>query len=125
MLFACLFVGGTPLLAAMNPFFWISVIVWFVFQPHFFLEVMPTLTYFLGLISWVLGNAWVLYSAILGARRAEDKLIVASLLSPFYWMMMATAATKAMLQLITAPSYWEKTQHGLDLPVDTAEAPAA
>jgi hypothetical protein len=27
---------------------------------------------------------------------------------------MAMAATKAAVQLITAPSYWEKTQHGLD-----------
>lgn len=125
MLFACLFVGGTPLLAAMNAFFWTCVIVWFLFHPHFFLEVLPTLTYFLGLISWVLGNAWVTYSWLLSARRSEDKLILAALLSPLYWIMMAAAAIKAVVQLVTDPSYWEKTQHGLDLPVETPEAPAA
>jgi len=125
MLLACLFVGGTPLLAVMNSFFWLCVIVWFVFHPHFFLEVLPTLTYFLGLISWVIGNAVIMYGWLLSARRAEDKLIVASLLSPFYWILMTVAATKAFLQLITAPSYWEKTQHGLDATAETVEAPAA
>jgi len=125
MLLACLFVGGTPLLAAMNSFFWTCVIVWFVFHPHFFLAVLPTLTYFLGLIAWVIGNAVIMYGWLLSAQKAEDKLIVASLLSPIYWIMMTTAAAKAFLQLLTAPSYWEKTQHGLDTLVETVEAPAA
>jgi cellulose synthase/poly-beta-1,6-N-acetylglucosamine synthase-like glycosyltransferase len=120
LLLTCLFIGGTPLLAAINSFFWACVIVWFIFQPHFFREVLPTLTYFLGMISWIAGNAFILYSWLLSARRTEDRLVIAAILSPLYWIMMAMAATKAMIQLITAPSYWEKTQHGLD--VDDAEA---
>jgi cellulose synthase/poly-beta-1,6-N-acetylglucosamine synthase-like glycosyltransferase len=114
LLLTCLFVGGTPMLAVLNSFFWACVIVWFIFQPHFFREVLPTLTYFLGMISWIGGNAVILYTWLLSARRAEDKLVVAAILSPLYWILMAMAATKAAVQLITAPSYWEKTQHGLD-----------
>jgi glycosyltransferase XagB len=127
MLLACLFVGGTPLLAAMNSFFWLCVVVWFIFQPHFFLEVLPTLTYFLGMISWIGGNAFMLYTWLLGARKANDKLVFAAALAPFYWVMMAMAATKAGLQLITAPSFWEKTRHGLDDQEDpnSVEASAA
>jgi cellulose synthase/poly-beta-1,6-N-acetylglucosamine synthase-like glycosyltransferase len=114
VLLTCLFVGGTPLLAVLNSFFWACVIVWFIFQPHFFREVLPTLTYFLGMISWIGGNLVILYTWLLSARKAEDKLVLAAILSPLYWIMMAMAATKAAVQLITAPSYWEKTQHGLD-----------
>jgi hypothetical protein len=33
---------------------------------------------------------------------------------PLYWVMMSMAAVKAGLQLVSNPSYWEKTQHGLD-----------
>jgi cellulose synthase/poly-beta-1,6-N-acetylglucosamine synthase-like glycosyltransferase len=116
MLLACLFIGGTPLLAAMNSFFWTCVLVWFLFQPHFFLEVLPTLTYFLGMISWIGGNLIMLYTWLLTARRSDDKLVLAAILSPLYWIMMAAAATKAVLQLVTAPSFWEKTSHGLDHP---------
>jgi glycosyltransferase XagB len=114
MLLTCLFIGGTPLLAVLNPFFWTCVLVWFLFQPHFFLTVLPTLTYFLGLISWVAGNAVMLYTWLIGARRTEDRLVLAAILSPLYWVMMSVAALKGALQLIVAPSFWEKTQHGLD-----------
>jgi glycosyltransferase XagB len=125
MLLACLFIGGTPLLAVMNSFFWTCVIVWFIFQPHFFMEVLPTLTYFLGMISWIAGNALMLYMWLIGARRSEDKLALAAVLSPLYWLMMAAAATKAALQLVTAPSYWEKTQHGLDAPAPSQSTQTA
>jgi cellulose synthase/poly-beta-1,6-N-acetylglucosamine synthase-like glycosyltransferase len=125
MLLTTLFIGGTPLLAAMNSFFWVCVLVWFLFHPHFFSEVLPTLTYFLGMISWVGGNAVMLYTWLLDARRAEDRLVVAAILSPLYWVAMALAAIKGAVQLVTAPSYWEKTQHGLDAPTDTAGSEAA
>jgi hypothetical protein len=34
---------------------------------------------------------------------------------PLYWVMMAIAAAKAVIQLVFTPSYWEKTTHGLNL----------
>ncbi len=34
-------------------------------------------------------------------------------LYPFYWLLHSLAAAKALIQLITAPHYWEKTSHGL------------
>ena len=37
-----------------------------------------------------------------------------ALLSPLYWVLMSIATWKGFLQLITSPSYWEKTSHGLD-----------
>jgi hypothetical protein len=38
------------------------------------------------------------------------------LLAPVYWGMMSLAAIKAFVQLLYAPTFWEKTTHGLDRP---------
>jgi hypothetical protein len=32
-----------------------------------------------------------------------------------YWLMMSIGGWKGFLQLVTRPSYWEKTRHGMDL----------
>jgi hypothetical protein len=57
----------------------------------------------------------VLYLGLI-AIRVTDKteLVAAVALIPIYWLMMSVAAVKAVLQLATAPSFWEKTTHGLD-----------
>jgi hypothetical protein len=31
-----------------------------------------------------------------------------------YWPLASLAAYKAMYELITAPAYWDKTEHGLN-----------
>lgn len=115
-----LFVAGTPLLAILNPIFWTVTIVWFVWHPHIIVAVIPTMTYFIGQICWIAGNLLVLYSWVLSTRDPKEKLWLAAILSPLYWIIMAIAAVKALVQLVTAPSYWEKTRHGLDLGPETA-----
>jgi len=118
-----LFVAGTPLLAILNPVFWLVTIVWFIWHPHVIIEVIPTFTYFVGQLCWLAGNLLVLYSWMLSTRNPKEKLWVAAILSPLYWIMMSAAAVKALVQLFTAPSYWEKTQHGLDgQPASTTSA---
>ena len=56
------------------------------------------------------------YVSVVTARvvRRPD-LLVAALLSPLYWILMSIAALRAGVQLVTAPSHWEKTAHGLTL----------
>lgn len=39
--------------------------------------------------------------------------LVYSLLFPFYWMLHAVASFRALWQLIKAPYYWDKTEHGV------------
>jgi hypothetical protein len=52
---------------------------------------------------------------MVAARAAgSPALVIAALLSPVYWVMMSIAAVKALIQLVHAPSFWEKTSHGLD-----------
>lgn len=117
-------VAGTPLVAILNPVFWSVTIVWFVWHPHVILELFPTFTYFVGQLCWIGGNLLVLYSWMLSTRNPKEKLWWAAVLSPLYWIMMSVAAVKALVQLVSAPSYWEKTQHGLDTKIESHEAAA-
>lgn len=115
LLLFILFVGGTPLLALLNPFFWALTSIWWVAHPSLMSSLFPTGVYFAGLICWIVGNFVMAYACLLSVRGPENrKLRVAALLMPVYWVMMSVAAVKAGLQLLSAPSYWEKTTHGLD-----------
>ena len=48
----------------------------------------------------------------------------AALLTPIYWLMMSVAAWRALLQLMTRPSFWEKTDHGLSFEAKSRRAAA-
>jgi cellulose synthase/poly-beta-1,6-N-acetylglucosamine synthase-like glycosyltransferase len=108
------FVGGTPILAAVNPLFWVMTLVWFMAQPLFIKEVFPAPVYYVGLVLWAFGNFVLWYLTILTARHTrQEGLVLAAVLVPIYWVMMSIAALKAMWQLVVTPSFWEKTTHGL------------
>jgi hypothetical protein len=63
----------------------------------------------------VAGNFLLFYAWLVSARLAgSSRLAFAALLVPLYWVLMSVAAIKAAVQLVSAPSFWEKTVHGLD-----------
>lgn len=110
-----LFVGGTPFLALINPLFWGLTTAWFVGRPQFIVELFPSWLYYVSLLCLAFGNFTFTYAAIVSARAAgRPGLVLAAAISPAYWVMMSIAAIKAALQLASAPSFWEKTFHGLD-----------
>ena len=114
VLHLCAFVGGTPILAALNPLFWLLTIIWFVGQPQFVKAIFPAPVYYVSLALWVFGNFLMWYLTVLTARHTRPEgLMLAALLVPAYWVMMSVAALKAMWQLVITPSFWEKTTHGL------------
>ncbi len=118
----CAFVGGTPILAVVNPIFWALTIVWFVAHPAFLLEIFPAPVYYVGLALWVFGNFALWYLTVLTARHIDQPgLVVAAMLVPAYWVMMSIAAVKAAWQLVVTPSFWEKTTHGLNRDPDVVE----
>jgi glycosyltransferase XagB len=109
-----LFVGGTPILAVLNPISWLLLIMWFMLQPQFILDIMPPPVYYAGLFGWITGNCLLYYLNLTVAYDIGRKGVVKAALSlPLYWVMMSIAALKALWQLIFNPNYWEKTQHGL------------
>jgi cellulose synthase/poly-beta-1,6-N-acetylglucosamine synthase-like glycosyltransferase len=108
------FVGGTPVLAVLNPLFWLMTVVWFVAHPQVLKEIFPAPVYYVGLILWAFGNFLLWYLTVLTARSTKHEgLVLAAVLIPVYWVMMSVAALKAMWQLLVTPSFWEKTTHGL------------
>jgi glycosyltransferase XagB len=117
LLFFAFFVGGTPLMAIINPIFWVLTIIWFTIQPAWLIAIYPAPLYYLGLLVWLAGNFMFTFIAMLEAVEVDDSLFVAALLTPVYWIMMSCAAYKALLQVVFAPTYWEKTRHGLTSPV--------
>jgi cellulose synthase/poly-beta-1,6-N-acetylglucosamine synthase-like glycosyltransferase len=113
-----LFVGGTPIVALLNPIFWALTAIWFLAKPEFVQALFPAWLYYAGLACFIGGNFVFLYGAMVSARATgKPKVVLAAALSPIYWVMMSIAALKAGFQLIHAPSFWEKTTHGLDLDV--------
>jgi len=110
-----LFVGGTPLLALINPLFWALSVLWWLAHPAVIEQLFPAPLYHLGMACWVIGGFGLLYTNLANTRASgKPQLLVAALTAPLYWTLMSLAAVKAMVQLVTQPSYWEKTTHGLD-----------
>ncbi|WP_211214437.1 glycosyltransferase family 2 protein [Actinomycetospora chiangmaiensis] len=126
-----LFVAATPVLAAVNPLFWALTGLWIVAHPSAVAALFPPLVYYPGLAVWMLGGFAAVIAGVANVRAAgKPHLAGAALISPLYWVLMSLAAIKAVVQLVTQPSYWEKTTHGLDttdreLDADTPERPGA
>lgn len=109
-----IFVGGTPLLAILNPVFWFLLAVWFLLEPAFLRQIMPAPLYYTGLFLWLVGNCLIFYMNCITAYEYQQRsMFKAALLMPLYWVLMSLAAIKALWQLLRDPAYWEKTQHGL------------
>ncbi|QNG20194.1 glycosyltransferase [Rhodococcus triatomae] len=106
--------AGTPVIACLNMVFWLITLSWILGQPALIQQQFPPYVYFPALISLVFGNMAVLYMNVIACRETRNSaLLVASLTSPLYWVLMSIAAIKGTYQLLRNPSYWEKTAHGL------------
>jgi glycosyltransferase XagB len=112
-------IGSTPLLALLNPLFWLLTALWFLSGAHIVQVLFPAFVFYPALVSVVFGNFLALYRTMVAVRLADHPgLVIWALVVPFYWVFMSIAALRAFVQLFVAPSFWEKTMHGLDLPGD-------
>ena len=75
--------------------------------PHGVLPIM--------LIVLVLGEPLLLLLGYYATSSKKHKPLRPTLLTMFaYWPLASLAAYKALFELITAPAYWDKTEHGLN-----------
>ena len=110
-----LLLGAIPLVAVLNPVFWFLTALWFLVQPHALTVLLPAPIYYPALVSMLAGNFLALYVGLVAIRvRRRPDLLPAVILSPLYWGLMSIAAIRALVQLLVAPSIWEKSVHGLD-----------
>ncbi|MEM6423171.1 MAG: glycosyltransferase family 2 protein, partial [Pseudomonadota bacterium] len=123
--FQILFLGGAASYLAM-PLFWLSVIGWALTGEGIWDRWLPTPWLWPLYVSLALGQAVMLACAAIAMnrRRARDLLLWVPVL-PLYWTLGALAAWKAVAELFIAPTYWDKTRHGVSrLPrVLTGESP--
>ncbi|MBI2098762.1 MAG: glycosyltransferase [Candidatus Wildermuthbacteria bacterium] len=109
-------VPGTVLLNFLNLFYWLLLVGWFVTYSVFIQELFTGPILPISVISSLGGNALFVYFNLIGSyRRGKYGLVKYALLSPFYWILLAVASGKAVIQLFTKPYHWEKTAHGTHL----------
>jgi cellulose synthase/poly-beta-1,6-N-acetylglucosamine synthase-like glycosyltransferase len=109
-------VGGTFVCLLINPLYWIMTALWFLLRWQELSTLFPYPLILWGLICLFVGNFVFVYACVLAAyHRGYYDLVKYALAVPAYWVLMSIGAWKGFLQLITRPSYWEKTMHGLDL----------
>ncbi len=105
---------GTPLMFILNPLYWLITSLWFMTNWGLIPHLFPPGIYYLGMLNLLVGNFIFAYlNAVGSAKNGHWSLVPYALMTPLYWTMMSVASWKALLQLITRPSHWEKTQHGL------------
>jgi len=106
---------GPPFVSLCNLAFWTLTLMWVMGAPSFIRTVFPMVLFYPAIVSLVLGNASIICCGLIAARvDRKPYLLTATLTIPCYWLLMSIAAVKAVLQLVLQPSYWEKTEHGLD-----------
>ena len=119
-------IGGTPLSLLINPVYWIMTTLWFTMRWEKMASLFPFPIILGGLVCLFVGNFVFVYACVLAAyRRGYFSLVKYTLLVPAYWLLMSVGAWKGFLQLITRPSYWEKTKHALDLAASRGYATGA
>jgi cellulose synthase/poly-beta-1,6-N-acetylglucosamine synthase-like glycosyltransferase len=67
---------------------------------------------------------FVVLAAYAPLRRGFYSLAPWAMLAPFYWTMISIAAWRALFQLGSAPSFWEKTEHGATIAAHAARRAA-
>lgn len=109
--------GGNFYLPLMNLFLWMVFLAGF-FVPGFFagwFDFWPFAA--IAVFNLVIGNLFFLLMMLLATWKEKQwDLIMYSLFSPFYWILMSIGAWKGLLQLVTGNAYkWEKTSHGVSV----------
>jgi len=111
-----LMVGGTALAALVHPFF-VAAMAWSVANSGaLWTGDRPSLI-LLGILYGITALCGYLSSAYLGwvglVRRQQPASGWVLLLTPLHWLLLSTAAWRAVHQLVARPFLWEKTEHGL------------
>ncbi|HEV3123027.1 MAG TPA: glycosyltransferase, partial [Candidatus Dormibacteraeota bacterium] len=106
--------GGTYAISLLNLLVWTLTALWILARFNFIAYLFPSAIYYIGMIELIFGNFLFVYLGLWSAvHRRSYNLGRVALLVPFYWLMISLAMVKATLQLFTAPTFWEKTVHGL------------
>ncbi len=109
-------VGGTILSALVHPWFYVLAGIE-IAQGSLLDQPGALLGWPFWLFAWfdlVTGYLAAMALGHLSAeRRGYRRLLRDVPLMPFYWLLVSAAAYRAISQFMTAPFFWEKTEHGV------------
>ncbi len=109
-------VPGSVVMNIVNLFFWVLLSTWFVTHSTAIQTLFPGPVLYVSIFSFAVGNFVFMYLNLLGSyHRQRYRLVKYSLLSFFYWLMLAYASVRAVAHLVFKPHQWEKTKHGRHL----------
>ncbi len=114
-----LIIGGKPSVLFINPVMWTLFILYIVLRPvDLYHTLFPVSVLYMGTVCLIFGNFFYVYTHLIGCMKlTRYNLIRWAFFIPIYWFLMSCAAFMALFQLIFKPHYWEKTKHGLHLPL--------
>ncbi|HUF87188.1 MAG TPA: glycosyltransferase family 2 protein, partial [Thermohalobaculum sp.] len=111
--FNVLFLGGAATYLAM-PLFWIALIGGLATGQPLWGGALPGWAIWPLALSLAGGQAVMLGCAALAmVRRGSPGLLIWVPTLPLYWTLGALAAWKAVIEMVWAPYYWDKTRHGI------------
>lgn len=109
-----LFVAGNVFSALINPILWAVFALWLATHAGIISAIFPGPLLALNLFALLAGNFFFIYLAVIAPlKRGWVELSPSALFAPAYWLLTSFAAYKALWQLATRPSFWEKTEHVL------------
>lgn len=107
-----LFIAGNFVSALINPFLWAVFVYWLLTRSEAVASFFPGPLLSLNLFALLFGNFLFVYLGVIAPlKRGWAELAPSALLAPIYWWITSVAAYKALWQLLTRPSFWEKTRH--------------
>lgn len=107
-----LFVAGNLFSAVINPVMWLASFLWLALTPDIGVAPMPEPLFYFNLFALTSGNLFFMGLMAIGPlKRDTRRLAFYGLTAPVYWLLTSLAAYKALLQAVTRPHYWEKTDH--------------
>ena len=108
-----LFLGGAVSYLAM-PLFWLAMFGWLVAGESVLFGALPGWALWPTMTMLAVGQlVMVLCAGLAMVRRETPGLIWWVPLMPVYWTLGAAAAWKAVLEIVVAPFWWDKTRHGV------------
>ena len=102
-----------------NPLMWLLLAIYIAFGPAVvstYHTLFPGPILYISASCLIFGNFFYIYLYLLGCmKRRQYRLVLWTLLIPFYWALISVAGFMALFELIVKPHYWQKTVHGLHL----------
>ncbi len=105
--------GGSIYMPIINPFLWGLTAV-SLFAPSLFGSLFLLPVQALCIFNLIVGNsAYLLLYVAACLKQKKYRALGLALTMPAYWVLISIAAWRGLVQLVTKPFYWEKTQHGV------------